>query len=259
MKKLKQTFFCIFSIIDQYLKFPGLKKGEIGIQVGFDMYSPITSDLFEMRRKTGKKGLVIGIDPDPWNHKVASEIIVRRRYNNIRLIEAGTFSEPSKAKFLFGKRSSWSQIGNIGIDETAEFSGEETEIQLDTLDHIIDQEGIDIHRIGHVNITNNGAEYFTLLGFEKGLREAKNLALTVIAGRYDASGTIDGEPDYQMIMNYLHSLDYRTKFRRIHRLFWWGFCVKFLINRTWIFNKPNYGVIFAAKGNKRIPFYQSFS
>jgi len=246
-------------MIDQNLKFPKLKKGEIAIQVGFDMFSPMTSDLFEVVRKVGKNGLVLGIDPDNRNHVVASEIIARREYKNIRLVEVGTFSEKTKAKFLFGKRSSWSQIGNIAIDETADFTGEELEIQLDTLDHILEKENIEISKIGHVNITNNGAEYDTLLGFEKGLRNAQNLALTVIAGRYDASGTIEGKPDYEIITDYLSSLGYQTRFRRIHQLFWWGFCVKFLINRTWVYNKQNYGVIFASKGNKSIPFYQSFS
>jgi len=259
VKKVKRLFFHIFSVIDQHLKFPELRKGETGIQVGFDMYSPITSDLFEMSRKTGKKGFVLGIDPDPWNHDMASQIIAKKHISNIRLIEAGTYSKQTKANFLFGQRSSWSQIGNIAIDETAPFSGKEMEIQLETLDNLVQKNKIEISRIGHVNITNNGAEYFTLLGFEKGLREAVNIALTVMAGRYDSSGTIDGKPDYELITDYLHSLGFRTKFKRIHQLFWWGFCVKLLINRDWVYNKKNCGVIFASKGNKHIPFFQSFS
>ncbi|MFC2089911.1 hypothetical protein ACFLT1_03980 [Bacteroidota bacterium] len=259
MKFLKQQFFFLFSLLDQLLKFPSLKKGEIGIQIGFDMYSPMTSDLFEMSRRVGKKGLVVGIDPDKWNTDIATQIIKKKGITNIRLIELGTYSEQTKAKFLFGRRSSWNQIGNIAIDETVDFSGREEEIQLDTLDNIMDQHQINIHNVGHVNITNNGAEYYTLLGFEKGLRDARHLSLSIIAGRYDSSGTIEGKPDYELILNYLHSLGYKTKFRRIHQLFWWGFCVKLLINRNWIYYKKNYGVIFAAKGNKRIPFYQSFS
>ena len=259
MRKLKLLFFHLFSVADQYLKFPELKKGEVGIQIGFDMLSYITSDLFEMSRKTGTNGLVIGIDPDPWNHKIANEIISQRKIKNIRLIESGTFSKKTKAGFLFGKKSSWNQLGIIPKDETVEFTGEEKEVQLDTLDNILEQQGIDIKKVGHVNITNNGAEYYTLLGFEKGLREAEKLALTVVAGRFDSSGTIEGRPDYEIITDFLHSLGYKTRFRRIHQNFWWGFCVKFLINRRWIFNKKNYGVIFATKGNKKIPFYQSFS
>jgi len=259
LKRVKELFFHIFSIIDQYLKFPELRKGETGIQVGFDMYYPITSDLFEMSRKTGNKGLVLGIDPDPWNHEIATQMIAKKNISNIRLIEAGTYSEQTKATFLFGQRSSWSQIDNINIDETAPFSGKEMEIQLETLDHLLQNYNIDINKIGHVNITNNGAEYFTLLGFEQGLREAENIALTVIAGRWDSSGTIDGKPDYELITDYLHSLGFKTKFRRMHQLFWWGFCVKLLINRDWVYNKRNHGIIFASKGNKRIPFFQSFS
>jgi FkbM family methyltransferase len=255
----KQHFFHLFSLIDQHLKFPALKKGETGIQVGFDMSSAATSDLFEMSGKVGKNGMVIGIDPDRWNHEMAGKEIARHGYRNIRLIELATYSERTKARFLFGKKPSWSQLGNIAVDETADFTGEETEVQADTMDHIIEEHHIDIHQVGHVNITNNGAEYHTLLGFEKGLREAEDLALTVIAGRYDASGMIEGKPDHERIISYLQSLGYATRFRRIHQLFWWGFCVKLVINRKWVYNKKNYGVIFAVKGKKRIPFYQSFS
>ncbi|MCP4312244.1 MAG: hypothetical protein GY790_13345 [Bacteroidetes bacterium] len=259
MRKLKHTFFRLFSLIDQRIKFPALKKGEVGIQVGFDMSSPLTSDLYEMSGRVGKKGLVYGIDPDDRNHQLAGEIISLKKYRNIKLIRAATFSEKARARFLFGREASWNQLGNIPIDETVDFSGEEAEVQMDTLDNILMENQIDIHSVGHVNLTNNGAEYHTLLGFIKGLKQAENLSLTIVAGRYDASGTIEGQPDYEMIISYLQSLGYRTKFRRIHQLFWWGFCVKLLINRTWIYNRKNYGIIFASKGRKHIPFYQSFS
>ena len=235
------------------------KKGEVGIQVGFDMSSPITSDLFEMSGRVGEMGLVYGIDPDESNHQLAEKIISARKCENIRLIRLATYSEKTRAKLLFGRKSSWSQLGNIPIDETADLSGEEREVQLDTLDNIIMQNHIDIDRIGHVNLTNNGAEYQTLLGFRNGLEQAQDLSLSIVAGRYDASGTIEGLPDYEKIISYLHALGFNTKFRRIHQLFWWGFCVKLLINRTYIYNRKNYGVIFASKGRKRIPIYQSFS
>lgn len=259
IKKFKHAFFRLFSLVDQNLKFPALKKGEVGIQVGFDMSSPVTSDLYEMSRKAGKKGAVLGIDPDYWNHQEAKKIIERSNYSNIRLIRLATYSEKTTAAFKFGRKSSWSQLGNIAIDETVDFTGMEEEVQLDTLDQILEQEHIDIEDVGHVNITNNGAEYHTLLGFEKGLRNASDLAITAISGRHDASGTIDGRPDHELITSFLQSLGYRTKFRRIHQLFWWGFCVKLLVNRKWIYKQKNYGVVFAVKGKKRIPFYQSFS
>ncbi len=169
MKKAKRLFFQIFSYIDQYVKFPSLKKGEIGIQVGFDMFSPVTSDLFAISRKVGEKGVVYGIDPDSWNHAIAREFISQKKIANICLLKTGTYSEKKRSKFLLRKRSSWSQIGNIPIDETVDFSDKEIEIQLETLDDIIEQNGIDVKRIGHFHITNNVAEYYTLVGFKKSL------------------------------------------------------------------------------------------
>ncbi len=99
IKNLKHAFFRLFSRVDQNLKFPALKKGELGIQVGFDMYSPLTSDLFEMSRKVGKKGAVLGIDPDPWNHQEAKKIIESRTITNIRLQKLATFSEKTYSNF----------------------------------------------------------------------------------------------------------------------------------------------------------------
>jgi hypothetical protein len=87
MKGIKEILFYWFSLVDRFLKFPALQKGEVGIQVGFDMTSPITSDLFGMSGRVGKQGCVLGIDPDPWNHRVAEQIIKKRGIGNIRLIE----------------------------------------------------------------------------------------------------------------------------------------------------------------------------
>jgi hypothetical protein len=94
MKRLKTAFFRLFTVVDQYVKFPALKKGEVGIQVGFDMYSPLTSDLFEMSGKVGAKGLVLGIDPDEWNHQEAKKIMDtldhKLKMEDINIIRDGT-------------------------------------------------------------------------------------------------------------------------------------------------------------------------
>ena len=80
-----------------------------------------------------------------------------------------------------------------------------------------------------------------------------------MAGRYDDSGTINGQPDFKVIKQLLQQYGFTTRFRRIHKLIWWGFIVNTLMKRKWIYGKKNYGIIMAAKGNKSIPWYQSFS
>jgi len=258
MYSLKKIFWKAFTIIDGRLKFPQLKKGEIGIQLGFDMTAPITSDLFTMQRRVGLKGRIIGIDPDPFNHQIAKNIINKKELN-ILLIKKGTYSKKDKVEFLIGEKSSWNQLEIVPIDSSVDFIANKLTVEINTLDSIIKEKKVDILKIGHINLTINGAEYNTLLGMDYILKTCTNLSLTLVAGRYDESGTINGKKDVDLIIPLLRSYGFTTKFKRINELFWWGFMVKFLVNRKWIYNQPNFGIIMAGKGNKIPKWYQSFS
>lgn len=254
---LKKYFFKVFVRIDAFLKFPHLKKGDIAIQVGFDMSAPVTSDLFLLNLRVGNKGVVYGIDPDPNNHIIARSIIQSKKLN-IKLIEKGTFNKKEKTKLIFGNQSSWNQLKNIPIDETVDFSGGEKEVEIDTLDNVIKDNQIDVNRIKHINITNNGAEYATLQGMNKLLQSNNSLGLTVVAGRYDRSGVINGKPDYEVISEFFTRKNIKFNFKRRNELIWWSL-VQLIINRRWVFNKNNYGIIMAGKGKCQPKWYQSFS
>ena len=258
MKFLKTYIWNLFTSVDSCLKFPNLKGNSIGVQLGFDMAFPVTSDLFTMHKRINENGKIIGIDPDPNNHILAQQVIIKNKFN-IDLIQKGTFSKKDKVDFLLGEKSSWNQLEVLPKDSTVSFSGNKVKVEIDTLDNIIATTNIDIQKIAHINLTINGSEYDTLLGAKKTLKEINDLSLTIIAGRYDESGTINGINDYEAIIPLLHQFGFQTKFKRIHQLFWWGFVTKLIMNRKWIFNQPNFGVIMACKGNHKIKWYQSFS
>ena len=148
---------------------------------------------------------------------------------------------------------------NIPLDTDVEFSDREITVQVSTLEQIINENEIPVDRIRHINLTINGHEYHTLKGMKKFLQESENLALTVIAGRYDETGTIDGKRDLDLILPLLEECGFRTRFKRINELFWWGFVVKLLIQRLNVYKKKTYGVIFAVKGNCKMKWYQSFT
>ncbi len=243
---------------DGKLKFPYLKGDCIGIQLGFDMNYPVTSDLFTMQNKINKNGLIIGIDPDPRHHKIAQEIIHKNQLN-IRLVEKGTASKKGKLKLLYGAESSWNQLESVEVDSKINISDNSIEVNTETLDQIVQELKIDVAKIAHINLTINGAEYDTLLGMAQLLESCKNLSLTIIAGRPEVNGIINGKPDFEVISELLKQHGFTTKFKRIHQLFWWGFVVKLLLNRKWIYSKDNFGVIMATKGNHKLKWYQSFS
>jgi FkbM family methyltransferase len=240
------------------LKFPNLKKGEIGIQVGFDMSAPVTSDLFLMCGRTTKSGLVIGIDPDSENHETAKRIIERKGYP-IKLVHKACYSEKGTTVMHKAKKAAWNQISEVNPTNAHLFTGATETVDRDTLDNIIKESEIDIQRIGHVNVTVNGAEYDALLGMRNLLSDSENLNLTVVAGRQSANGTINGRPDHEVITELLRTYGFSVKFRRINELVFWGFFTKLLINRKWVYNKKNYGIIMAGKGTKQTKRFQSFN
>ena len=248
----------LFVYVDSVLKFPNLKKGEIGIQVGFDMYSPVTSDLFTMYRRVGSSGKIYGIDPDPYNHEHAQKIINEENYN-IELLEVATYSKPGVLKLLLGEQSSWNQLDSIPKDTTVSITEKHIKVNVDTLDHIVEEQKIVKADISHISLTINGSEYHTLLGMKEILTNSENLSLTVVAGRYDESGEIEGKKDYEMIIPLLESYGFKIRFKRINELFWWGFVANGILNKKWVYNKPNYGIIMAGKGSKKLKWYQSFS
>ncbi len=256
IKAIKKIVWKIFVQIDTALKFPNLKSGEIGIQLGFDIMAPVTCDLFLMHKRVSPGGCVIGIDPDIRNIEPTQAILNQNKYNII-LVQKAIFSGKGECDLLIGDSASWNQLNNIPIDTTVDFKKKYT-VEMDSLDNIVNDLKIDIHKIGHINATINGAEYGALKGMVNILSKVKHLNLTITTAWFKES-KINGRPDYEVITEFLHEYGFKTKFRRIHQLFWWGFIVKTILNRKWIYGKDNYGVIMAAKGNKKLKWYQSFS
>ena len=258
LRVIKNIFWKAFIAVDAKLKFPALKRGETAIQAGFDMSAPLTSDLFLLCRKTGSTGHVIGIEPDTRNISAAN-ILVQKNKLPVQFIHKALFDKQGKMSLLLGEKASWNQLSNVPIDTGVPLTNESIEIEMDTLDHILEQNNIAIPTIGHINLTINGAEYGALKGMHRLLSEATNIGITIVAGRYDASGTIDGKPDQEVLIALLKGYGFNVTFRRMHQLFWWGFMVNTVLKRKWIYGKKNYGIIMAAKGNKQVRWYQSFS
>ncbi len=258
---MKEKFLIkILNKTDALLKFPNLRKGEIGIQVGFDLSSKnLTTDVIKMHKRTKRKGVVIAIDPDPSNHIKLKEII-KNESLSIICVQKGTFSRKTNEKLVLGVRASHNIMSSIGSDKNPIYTNDKIEVELDTLDNIIAELKIDDYsKIRHINITNNGAEFQTLLGMENILNKCENLNLTIASGRPNKIGEIDGKRDYEVIMQFLEEKGFNCKLLRMNKSFWWGVVINLFLKQRWIFNKTRFGVVMASRGNRRIKFYQTYS
>jgi FkbM family methyltransferase len=242
------------------LKYPYLEKGSIGIQVGFDLSSKnLTSDLFNMSERVGATGLVIGIDPDENNHTRAREVIESHGIKNIQLVKMGTYKEKTTLHFHLANRSSNNYLTVYEPEDRHYKTGNVLDVEVDTFDSIIAPLNIDVSRVRHVNITNNGAEYHTLMGMTNFLTSAKNISIALTCGRIGVMGIVDDRPDQDLIMERFQKLGFESKFYRIKDLFWWGFYKKLLIKRKWMYGgEPHFGVVLAHKGNQPLKLHHSY-
>jgi FkbM family methyltransferase len=242
------------------LKYPYLEAGSIGIQVGFDLSSKnLTSDLFNMSDRVGEKGLVIGIDPDNANHKRAQKVIEENGIINIQLVKIGTYKEKTTLEFHLANRSSNNYLMVYEPEDRHYKTGNILKVDVDTFDSIVALLNIDIDRVRHVNVTNNGAEYHTLVGMREFLSKAKNISVSLTCGRVGVMGLVDDKPDQDLILEEFKNQGFKSKFYRIKDLFWWGFYKKLLIKRKWMYSgKPHFGVVLAHKGNQPIKLHHSY-
>jgi len=259
---MENTYFITFrNILEGLIKFPKLKKGEIAIQVGFDLSSKnLVTDVLVMLRRVGKEGMVIAIDPDPSNHNKLQPITQKAGYN-VRYIQKATFSENSSEKLELALRASQNKLGVVqGKIPDKQKSGKFIEVELSTLDTILKNLNVDIKKVSEIHITNNGAEYQTLLGMEKILSEAENISIHLRCGRAGGFGQINGTLDYELIEQYLTKFGFETRFYRITDLFYWWMS-KLILKKEWWFGKKEkpQGVVIATKGNKKMGFFQSYA
>lgn len=242
--------------IEAALKFPNLKKGEIGIQIGFDLSSKnLTSDVFRMNSRNQNLGKIIAIDPDPFNHSKLQKIVDQKKLN-IQLIQRATYSKKTTEKLILGTRSSYNKIEIVQGEKNSGHTDKNIEVEIDTLDNIIKDLGIDYSKIRHICITNNGAEYHTLLGMDVIFEKCKNLNLTIASGRPNKMGEINGQRDHKIIMEFLKGKGFKSTLVRNSRSFWRGFVISLLVKRKWIFHKKTFGLIMSARGERKLKFYQ---
>lgn len=255
---MKENFFTrVLNKVEAILKFPNLKSGEIGIQVGFDLSSKnLSTDVLKMHYRTTNKGEVIAIDPDPYNHSRLKKIIDQKKLN-IRLIQKATYSQKTSNKLIMGTRASYNKVEIIQSDHSPNYTSERIEIEMDTLDNIVEELNLDYSKIKHICITNNGAEYDTLLGMNTIFEKCHNLNLTIASGRPNKMGEINGRRDHQVINDFLAQKGFTSKLIRLNKSFWRGVVIYLIVKRKWVFNKTRFGFIIASKGDRKLKFYQS--
>lgn len=229
-----------------------LKPGDTAVQAGVAMrtkkdsvaWYDNSSYLWAIAKRVGPNGRVIVIEPDPINLEKLKSVVADSPFScEFTFVQKALFRRKDKGNFLIAHRTSWNRIDNVHDSKDWKysddnFSGRKIDVELDTLDNILNELDLTAAQISYVCLTINGAEYDALLGMEQILSSSENLSLAVIAGRDLGSvstdnniGFIEDQPDHVAISKLLNNYGFNSHLRR--------------------FKTQMYGYLVCTKGNKR--------
>ena len=181
-------------------------NGEIVVDVGahYGRYTLIAANCI------GSKGKVIAIEADPKNFDMLNENIKLNKFENIKTLNYAASSNKSKVKLSIPEKKAGHTIYSSiipGRSPTEKF----IEVNANTLDNLLAENGISLERIKWIKIDVEGAELEVLKGATDVLSKSKDIALLI-----EIHNLGDGKNFYEPIMDLLKKYNFKTEFEIVH-------------------------------------------
>lgn len=173
--------------------------GETVIDIGAHLgrYSIIGS------KRVGNGGTVVSIEANPDVYSILTRNISLNNLDNVHTLNNAAFSKQTKIKFYKGESDNMqnNQFGTVmtDIDNFSEKQLDEyVEVNAVTVDSILFEQRLDIHKIKWIKIDVEGAEYEVVKGCKNLLSASNKLAILV-----EIHNLSDGTTHYEEIKEYL--------------------------------------------------------
>jgi FkbM family methyltransferase len=171
------------------------KKGDTVIDIGaaFGLYT-ITSS-----KRVGANGKVIAIEAHPDSFEMLNRNIKLNGLTNVTTLNYAVYSKETKVKIYSNYTIMSERIREEQVKEKF------VEVNADTLDSILQQNGIRQEQINWIKIDVEGAEFEVLKGAHNTLSNSKDIALYI---------EIHGQRNYQPIIEFLYSYNINVTFQK---------------------------------------------
>jgi len=178
-----------------------LREGDIVIDIG----ASFGFNTVDFSRKVGDKGIVVAIEPD-----IGSLVILRKNLelngcNNVIVVEKGVWSKKDNLKFYLKENPRTNSP--VIIKTKGKVTGT-TEIEVDTLDNILEELGIDIGKVVLIKMDIEGAEIEALKGMDRIV--SKNTDIKVVVASYHK---IEGQPTHKTIIPMMEQMGFSSQFK----------------------------------------------
>jgi FkbM family methyltransferase len=184
------------------------KEGDIVVDVGAHIgrYTIIAS------KRVGESGKVIAIEAHPGNFEMLTRNIKLNKLTNVTALNYAVYSKESKLKLYVPGEESGFTVYNTITTNRAKTDEKFIEVNANTLDYMLQQNGISHADIDWIKIDVEGAEFEVLTGATNVLSESKDIALLI-----EVHNLNDGTNLYRKIAEFLGSCyNFKIEFEKIH-------------------------------------------
>ena len=190
------------------------KEGNIVIDVGAHIghYTLKASSL------VGVNGKVLAIEADPSNYDILNRNIDLNKFTNATAVNYAAYSKEEKIKLYLPSKEEEEEEKELShtkyntiIQDRAHNETKFVEVQANTLDYLLQSNGIKHEKVNWIKIDVEGAEFEVLKGAKDILSKSYNISLLIEIHNLSAANTNLYEP----IKEFLNSYNYKIDFEKI--------------------------------------------
>jgi FkbM family methyltransferase len=183
------------------------KRGDIVVDIGAHIghYTIIAS------KRVGANGKVVAIEASPSNFEILNRNIKLNQLANIINLNHVVYSKETKLKLYLPGEESGHTIYNTVISDRARNEDKFVEVNANTLDYLLQSEGIKQEQINWIKIDVEGAEFEVLKGSTNILSNSKDIALLI-----EIHNLRDSTNLYRPIVEFLNLYNFKIEFEKSH-------------------------------------------
>ncbi len=185
------------------------KEGDIVIDVGAHI-GPYT---LKTAKRVGLNGKVIAIEADPENFDILNRNIQLNKLTNVIALNYAAYSKEDKIRLYLLKvdKSSYTKYNTIMTDR-AQYNNEQNfvEVKANTLDYLLQSNGIKHEQVNWIKIDVEGAEFDVLKGAKNILSKSKDISLLIEIHNLTTHNTTLYEPIKEFLNSYNFKIEYEN-------------------------------------------------
>lgn len=163
----------------------------------------------------GVNGKVLAIEADPSNYNILNRNIDLNKFTNATAVNYAAYSKEEKIKLYLPSKEEEKELShtkyNTIIQDRAHNETKFVEVQANTLDYLLQSNGIKHEKVNWIKIDVEGAEFEVLKGAKDILSKSNNISLLIEIHNLSAANTNLYEP----IKEFLNSYNYKIDFEKI--------------------------------------------